>query len=147
MKYGVYFLAILIIGLFFELAEPIEEEYFPGLRDLFLLSSHRMHVSSFVYYICEHLTNALLALTVYKLLSVIILFYNTQAFKQAQFFTVVYGSLEIADAFDFWITANSTWSEVGGWPITFNTIKVFVFVVFLLLIGINGIIKSNTGAA
>lgn len=116
MKIGLYLLSILLLGLFFELSEPIEKAFFPGQRDFFLLVDYTMHFRSFVYYICEHLTYILLALIIYP---------------YAKLYAGTYIILELLDAFDFWITANSTWFEIGEWPVTFNVIKFALFVLVI----------------
>lgn len=120
MKYGVYFLSILIIGLFFEMAEPIEEAFYPGKVDLFLFRDIQMHFSSYIYYTCEHLGYILLSLMIFKEVS------------QAKVYAFLFIILESADIFDFWTTANGVWFIYEGWPVTFNIIKVFIFALFTL---------------
>lgn len=119
MKIGLYFLCVLLLGLFFELAEPIEKAFFPGQRNFLLLVEYPMYFRSFVYYICEHLTYILLAL---------IVFFEV---PEAKLYAGTFMILEFLDGIDFWVTGNGTWATIDGWPITFNVIKVSLFVLVI----------------
>lgn len=120
MKFGFYFLSLLFIGLLFEIALPIQKTYFPNEESLFLLSDHKMYFRSYVYYTCEHIIYFLLALMV------------SVEIKQARMYATLFCVLELGDIADFWITANGDWFEYQGYPITYNVIKVLVFILVII---------------
>ena len=120
MRYGFYFLCILILGLFFEMAGPIQQKYLPGERHFFLLSEQTMQFRSIVYYLVEHLAYILLAAIVFFEL------------PESKLFSGAFCVLEICDAADFMITANGDWTVINGWPVTFNVIKVSLFCLVIL---------------
>jgi len=120
MRYGVYFLCILILGLFFEMAGPIQQKFLPGERHFFLLSDQTMQLRSIVYYLVEHLSYILLALIVYK------------EVPASKLYSVAFIVLEFCDAADFMITANGDWTVINGWPVTFNVIKVSLFCLVII---------------
>lgn len=115
MRIGLYLLCLLIFGLMFEIAQPIEDAFFPERQSFFLLSDHQMYFSSFIYYIQEHLINIFLILIIYF------------EINYGRFLVGVYAWLEFLDGLDFWVSANGDWFYIKGYPITFNIIKVFVF--------------------
>lgn len=120
MRYGFYFLCIILIGLLFEIAEPLDKIYSPNRIDLFLLADKKLYLSSYVYYTCEHVIYFLLAFIIFKEVSA------------ARIFAIAFCILEVMDCLDFWITANGPWFPVGKWPITFNVIKVVIFMLVLI---------------
>lgn len=120
MRFGIYFLCILILGLFFEMAWPLQQAFFPGERHFFLLSDQTMQFRSIVYYLVEHFSYILLALIVYK---------EVPASKK---YSGAFIILEFCDALDFMVTANVDWIVINTYPVTFNVIKVTLFTLLVL---------------
>lgn len=117
LRYGFYFLCIILIGLFFEMAEPLDKDY---PEDWFLLSDKKLYLSDYVYYTSEHIIYFLLALVIIK------------EIPSARLFAIAFCILEVLDCADLWITANGPWFFVGELPITFNVIKVTIFTLLLI---------------
>ena len=116
MRIGLYLLCLLFLGLLFEIAQPIETAFFPERQSFFLISNKEIYFSSFVYYLQEHLICLLLILLVYF------------EINYGRFLVCIYFCLEFFDALDFWITANGDWFYIKGYPITFNVVKVLLFI-------------------
>lgn len=109
-------LCTLLMGVIFEIAQGIEPTYFPEPRAFFLLSDHVMWFSSVVYYVQEHSID---------IVFMVILFYKA---PEARFIVCFYAGLEFLDCMDFLVTGNSSWFMFNSWPITFNVIKILVFI-------------------
>lgn len=122
MKYGFFFFVIILVGLAFEIvAGTLDNRH--GRIDLFFLSDRVIYPSSYVYYTGEALT--------YIAIAVVIRHFSINKHYATAFIIV-----ESIDLIDFWITDNSLWFEFSGWPITFNIIKVVIFVLFLLTMAV-----------
>lgn len=131
MRFGFYFLCILILGLFFEMAGPIQQAFLPGERHFFLFSDQTMQFRSIVYYLVEHLSYMLLALIVYK------------EVPASKLYSGAFIILEFCDAVDFMVTANGDWVVINTWPVTFNVIKVTVFTLVILYVPARSYIASK----
>lgn len=131
-RFGLYFLSIILLGLLFEIAEPIEDRFFKDqYLHWFLFSDASLRFSSYVYYTVEHAIPLFIALIV------------VNEVPQARFYASVYCYLQFIDTLDFWATANGLWVDIGGWPITFNIIRVLIFVMLLTYGIIRTIITSR----
>lgn len=109
-------LCTLLAGLLFEMAEMLEPRYFPAKQAFFLLSEHKMWFSSVVYYVAEHFVD---------ITFMVILFFEA---PHLRFIVAFYAGLEFLDCVDFLISGNSAWFIFNGWPVTFNVIKILVFI-------------------
>lgn len=122
MKFGLFFFAIILLGLIFEICVGTLDKQF-GRVDLFLMSNRIIYPSSYVYYSGETLIYIAFALMI-------------RHFSINKHYATAFIIVESIDFIDFWITNNSLWFEFQGWPITFNIIKVVVFVLFLLTMAV-----------
>lgn len=120
MKFGFFFLGLVVIGVMFEAATWVDDNWLPGQRDFFLFADHKMHFSSIVYYTIEHVVYFLLGLFIYSFVHV------TRPYSMA------FCMFEILDIGDFFATANGSWFFFMGLPVTFNVIKVVVFVLLII---------------
>jgi hypothetical protein len=116
VKLGLFFLGIILLGLAFEFVEHNDKEW--GTIDLFLLEEAKWNPSSYVYFAGESLAYIFLALIIRKL----------TPFRHV---ALAYIVIESIDLIDFFVTKNGPWFDFYGWPITYNIIKVMVFVIFL----------------
>lgn len=124
MKWGFLFLGLLILGLTFELVEGWADKKW-GEVDLFWCINAKMNPSSYVYYNNETLERIILALFIRYLMSL------NEVLKPFRHFATAFAILETIDLIDFWITGNTLWFLFHGWPVTFNIIKLAIFVILL----------------
>jgi hypothetical protein len=111
-------------GLGYELMLPYDDRW--GRVDLFLHSDRAIYPSSYFYYSGETILYILLAVLIMRLMAKI------PAISEFKHFALVFIVLEFGDLLDFWITDNDLWFEFRGWPITYNVIKVLVFILVLI---------------
>lgn len=105
----------LLIGLFFEFAEPIQELYFPERQDFFLFGDREIYFTTWVYYLSEHIILVLLSLLIYN------------EIKDIRLVSGCYMILQIIDTVDYILTYNAPWFAFDGWTITFNVFKILLF--------------------
>lgn len=120
MKNAWFFLVILIAGILFEVSQPIENKFFPEKQNWFILYNYPMALSSHVYYIIEHFITISSGVFIAKNVD--------RVRKYAIFYTV----LEGVDLLDYFLTGNTMWFEIWGWPITYNAVKISLFVLFVI---------------
>lgn len=129
MRHAWFFFSILMIGLLFEISKPIQHNFFPNRLNWFSFYDYPMYLSSLVYYLSEHLIailfGAYIAYMFYRILKGRA---AVSELRNAIPFAIIYTVLEGLDAVDFVFTGNTEWFQIWGWPITFNAIKVFIFI-------------------
>lgn len=116
MRLGLFFLGIITLGFCFELAEHFDSQW--GKVDLFLLKDEQWNPSSYVYFVGESVAYIGLALMIRKL----------TPYKHIALAFVI---IESVDLIDFFVTKNGPWFEFHGWPVTYNVVKLSIFVLFL----------------
>jgi hypothetical protein len=121
MRWGLFFLGLLLLGLVYEISELYLDQW--GKVDLFLCHDREMYPSSYIYYSNENIGRIILALGVRKLMLLV------DFLKPFSYFATAFVILESIDLVDFWLTRNSLWFEFRGYPITFNVLKIFIFTV------------------
>jgi hypothetical protein len=121
VKIPVILIGLILLGVVFEAFDVLDLSKI----DLFLLYNREMNPSSYVYYSDEHITYISLSCIIYWLLGKIP---SLQHIKPLVFAFII---IEAMDFVDFWLTDNTAWFYFHGWPITFNIIKVFVFMLVL----------------
>ena len=104
-----FIFSVMILGVVF-LIVPNGEPY-----DFFPYAQMKVTGEWYVYYILQHLIFIFFAL---------FLVMETDDYPKSTF---VFFLLQIGELIDFLLTYNTTWFEVRGWPVTFNVLKVFVF--------------------
>ncbi len=115
------FFAILLLGVIYDFVEMREAKWFPpdGVRNFFLIKPYTMHLSSMVYYSQEFITY-------------IALVFHGVLFKgKVNAFFWMFVILTGMDLVDFWMTGNTEWFVYRKIPITFNIVKVFVFLLLI----------------
>lgn len=135
MRYGFFFFGLVLFGLGYELMLPYDDQF--GRVDLFLNSDRAIYPSSYFYYSGETILYILLAVLIMWLMSKI------QAISEYKHYALVFIVLELGDLIDFWITNNEFWFEFRGHPITYNVIKVLVFILVLLYEYVLDILTSD----
>lgn len=118
-RFGWLYLSIILIGLLFEVAKPMDDIYFPDGVDWFPLLDKTIAFSSWVYYLAEHAIELLIVITLYI------------EIVEARVYTMIYGYLALFDMFDYIMIGNAEWFNINGWPVSFNVIKVMLFALFL----------------
>jgi hypothetical protein len=124
MRYGLFFFGVVFLGIGFEFAQLYDERW--GRIDLFLNSDRSIYPSSYVYYSVGHLTDILLASLVMYLMTKI------PSIAQFKHYALLFVVLEAVDLLDFWLTNNDLWFEFTGYPVTFNVLKVLVFILVII---------------
>jgi hypothetical protein len=120
MKIAGFLFSILIFGMLFELVASFDDQI--GRVDLFFFYEHQMWPSSYAYYAEGHFNQIAFALLIHYLVAFIPRFYIAHPF------TLAFIVIESLDFLDFWATGNTKWFDFHEWPITFNVVKVFIFV-------------------
>lgn len=116
MKLGLLFLGIIFLGFCFEFIEHMDNKW--GKIDLFYLTDAQWNPSSYVYFTGESLAYIALALIIR----------NLTPYKHIALAFII---VESIDLIDFYVTKNGAWFVFYGWPITYNIIKLVIFVLFL----------------
>jgi hypothetical protein len=117
MKLGLFFLGIISLGFCFEIAEHFDKIW--GKVDLFLLTDAQWNPSSYVYFTGESLAYIALALVI-------------RQFSPYKHIALAFVIIESIDLIDFYMTKSGPWFEFHGWPVTYNLIKLTIFVLFLI---------------
>jgi len=138
MKFGLIFFCFLLLGLVFEFVEEWADKKW-GEVDLFFIIDAKINPSSYAYYTNETLERIFLALFIRHLMSVID---NIKCFKE---YATAFIILESIDLIDFWMTGNTLWFLYHEVPITFNVIKVAIFMIAIIANETNRSITSNLG--
>lgn len=84
--------------------------------DFFPLADTEVTLEFYIYYLCEHLILVVFAFFIYM---------ESDKYK---FSLLVFLLIQVADIVDFCLTYGSAWFEMLGHPITFNVIKILVFI-------------------
>lgn len=121
MKLGVFFFGIILIGLAFEFVEQMDDKW--GRIDLFIIEDEQWNPSSYVYFIGESIA--------YIALALVIRHYTKHKHVATSFIVV-----ESIDLMDFFLTKNGVWFTYHHWPITYNIIKVVIFVFLMLTMAV-----------
>ena len=90
-----------------------------------------MSFSSLVYYVVEHLITISFGVFIAK---------NVAWIRK---YAILYTVLECFDLVDFLITGNTMWFEVWSWPITYNVLKVFAFILVIIYNHVPNFIKFD----
>lgn len=128
MRQAFIFLVIVLIGVSFEVSAYFEK-FWPGYYRFFLTNDYEMLVRSYVYYIAEHVTIIILATWVYR--------------ATLNRVALIYVVVEWGDLGDFIVTGNTVWFHSGELPVTYNVIKVLIFVLVICHELINRIISDR----
>jgi len=130
--YGLFVFGVILLGLGYELMYSYDDQF--NRVDLFLLSDRKIYPSSYFYYSAESITYIGFAVMLFR--SII---------PQAKQYVLLFIILESIDLIDFWITNNDMWFQYRAWPITFNVIKVAIFMIAIIANETNRSITSNLG--
>lgn len=98
---------------------------------LFPFSDMKLSIQNYVYYACEHLILIVFALFI---------FMESDRFK---FPLAAFLIIQIVDLLDFILTYSEPWFEVNGWPITFNVLKVAIFMLIIIIHGFSRELTSR----
>jgi hypothetical protein len=109
------------MGLCFEFVEQMDYKW--GKIDLFILKDEQWNPSSYVYFACESIA--------YIALAFVIRHYTKYKHVATSFIIV-----EAIDLMDFFLTKNGIWFTYQEWPITYNIIKVVIFVFLMLTMAV-----------
>lgn len=129
MRLGLFFFGIILMGLCFEFVEQMDDKW--GKIDLFILADARWNPSSYVYFTCESIAYIALAFGIK---------WYTKYKSVATSFIIV----ESIDLFDFFLTKNDVWFKYYDWPITYNIIKVVIFVFLMLTMAVYDLSRDTS---
>jgi hypothetical protein len=119
-------LAIIFLDFTFEIAkvcDTVPKQYFKLYDGL-------LYFSSLVYYSAEHVSRILLV-TIMYFLAKRLCNYEPE-FSHLVRIIFAFLIVELIDLLDFRLTGNTTWFFYSGWPVTFNILKVIIFVITLI---------------
>lgn len=124
MKWGVLFFALILLGLTFEFTEFwLDKEW--GEVDLFFLIDAKMYPSSYIYYNNETSERIILALITWRLML------RIDSIKDFAHYAAVFAMVEGLDLIDFWATGNTMWFQFREYPVTFNAVKILIYLFYL----------------
>jgi hypothetical protein len=124
LKIAFFFLGILLLGLSFEFAEQMDAKW--GKIDLFYLRDEQWNPSSYVYFAGESLAYIALASFAMHLVSKI------PTLSPYRHFVLIFIVLESIDLVDFFFSKSGLWFEYRGYPITYNIVKVLIFILVII---------------